>query len=165
MRRRAGILDLAGTALLFAAIMAVVVWLQSHNEQELQGRAVVFDGDSIRLNDQEIRLQDIDAPELDQTCFVDGETWPCGRQSRNRLRQLLRGQTVRCESSAIDQYDRWLATCYVGEQNINRTMVEQGWAVEFGHYGVQEKQAERRKAGIWRGTFDRPQVWRDAQKR
>jgi len=38
----------------------------------------VVDGDGLKIGNQSIRLWGIDAPELDQTCELDGRTVPCG---------------------------------------------------------------------------------------
>ena len=50
----------------------------------------VFDGDTISLNDNRIRLQGIDCPELMQHCKKStGEVYPCGEASTNYLKDLI----------------------------------------------------------------------------
>ena len=62
---------------------------------ELSGRAVIVDGDTLRLGGERIRLKGMDAPELAQSCTgADGRSWPCGQQAKAALgagdrRQIL----------------------------------------------------------------------------
>jgi endonuclease YncB( thermonuclease family) len=38
--------------------------------------------------------------------------------------------------------------------------VKAGWAVAYGDFEAEEQAARTEKAGIWAGTFERPQDWR-----
>ena len=123
------------------------------------------DGDTLRIWDQKIRLLGIDAPEFSQSCKdKNGKAYSCGVKSLNYLKKLIGKQQVRCEGNETDRYDRLLATCYVRDANINKTLVEQGWAVAFVRYDEvylpQEKVAQQRKLGIWQGDFQRPKDYR-----
>lgn len=124
----------------------------------------VLDGDSVELNGRRLRLLGIDAPEYVQTCTKAGRTWPCGRESRVALRRLVGDKTVRCTSSGLDRYDRWLATCYVGDVNLNLRLVELGWAIAYGDYTQAERKARKARVGIWSGEFERPQDWRRSRQ-
>jgi len=72
----------------------------------------------------------------------------------------MRGSSIRCKAYDRDQHSRWLATCWVGDVEINRRLVEQGWAVSFGRYHAAERDAQKAKRGLWAGEFDRPSDWR-----
>ncbi|MFD0915530.1 thermonuclease family protein [Pseudahrensia aquimaris] len=144
--------------------MGTVIWLNERNAQQFSGFVRVIDGDSLVVDGREIRLQGIDAPEYQQTCIRGGRDWRCGIASRDALRKLVRSGDVVCDASSVDQYDRWLGTCRVGEVNVNRAMVEQGWAVDFGDYPSAEREAEQQKLGIWQSEFDRPNVWRELNR-
>lgn len=126
----------------------------------LQGHVRVVDGDSLLLDGVRIRLQGIDAPELGQNCIMEGASWPCGREARAALAKLVDGGIVSCESYGQDRYGRILARCKAEENELNRAMVETGWAVAYGDFEAQESQARKERKNIWRGNFTRPQEWR-----
>jgi micrococcal nuclease len=117
----------------------------------------VIDGDTIQVKKDEqtvtVRLACIDAPEREQK--------PWGTQSTARLKQLLpTGQKVRLKPVYIDKYDRLVAEVFVGDRNINVTMVKEGHAVVY-HYFLDncpesrnillqsEKSAKTQELGFW----------------
>jgi endonuclease YncB( thermonuclease family) len=123
------------------------------------------DGDTLRIWDQKIRLLGVDAPEFSQSCKDgSGEEYSCGMNSLRYLKTIIGSREVRCEGDKTDRYGRLLATCYVGEININKKLVEDGWAVAFVRYDdlylPQEQDAKKHKRGIWRGAFQRPSEYR-----
>ena len=130
------------------------------SSEPFYGLAVAGDGDSLTVNGERVRLFGVDAPEFDQTCTKGGESWACGSASAEQLRKLVTGRTVRCHRVGIDQYDRTLARCTVGETDINRHMVATGFAVAFRRYSTvyvsAEESAKASKRGIWAGSFDMP---------
>lgn len=149
-------------AVAILGLFALLAARLNHTEtQVLNGRAVVNDGDSLTLAGERIRLLGIDAPEFDQTCRKASENYPCGRQSREALAGLIGGRTVSCSAQGRDRYDRLLATCTAGPDELNRSQVEAGWAVAYGGYDAEERDARQKEAGIWAGSFDRPQHWRE----
>jgi endonuclease YncB( thermonuclease family) len=131
----------------------------------ISGTAFVADGDTLTITGVRIRLIDIDAPELDQSCTdAQGHDWPCGRQASNQLRDRVRGREINCKPQARDKYGRTLARCALPDStDINAWMVQQGWAVTSGFanvYGTQEADAKAAKRGIWAGPFMPPREWR-----
>jgi endonuclease YncB( thermonuclease family) len=124
--------------------------------QSLAGKAYVIDGDTLSISGNHIRLQGIDAPELDQSCGVNA----CGKAARQTLVQLIQGRPVRCDGNGHDKYNRSLAVCFIGPINLNRAMVEAGQAIAYGDYRDVELQARRDKKGLWSGKFETPQDWR-----
>ena len=128
----------------------------------MQGRASAVDGDTLRLNDNRIRLKGIDAPELGQSCTGgDGRSYSCGQTARRALVDLMAGQTVRCRAAGRDRYQRILARCTVSGADLGTRRVEQGWAVSYGRdYEREEARARSGQAGLWAGAFERPQEWR-----
>jgi endonuclease YncB( thermonuclease family) len=134
------------------------------------GLAQISDGDTIRIEGQHIRLLDIDAPELDQTCEdANRKEWLCGASASNELRKYLRGRTINCQPRGFDKYHRVLATCTLSNgSDINAWLVQQGWAVTSGYakvYETQESEARLAKRGIWQGSFMEPRQWRDLYPR
>ncbi len=129
------------------------------------GNAFVVDGDTLTISGTRIRLIDIDAPELDQTCLdSQGHDWPCGRQASAQLRSYIRGRDLTCQPKSRDQYGRTLATCALPDgSNVNAWMVEQGWAVTYGYadvYAAEQASAKSAKRGVWAGSFVPPHQWR-----
>ena len=149
------------TVAIFGLFALLAARLDRTETRLLDGRVVVNDGDSLTLAGERIRLLGIDAPEFDQTCRKAGEDYPCGRQSREALAGLIGGRTVSCSVQGRDRYDRLLATCTAGPDELNRYQVQAGWAIAYGGYDAEEKTARDRQAGIWAGSFDRPQHWRE----
>lgn len=167
-RRRVGrkrslaarLLDIALT-LAILGLLALLIARGFIGEPEVTaGAARVADGDSLVIGGERIRLEGIDAPELGQSCVRDGAEWPCGRQARDRLAQLTRGNTVSCQAYGRDRYDRLLARCTAAGVDLAGVMVEEGWAVAYGDYEIVETEARRAGRGIWSGSFERPQDWR-----
>lgn len=149
------------TSLLVLLIVAfAAAWFARFSETSHEGRAFVVDGDSLQIGEERIRLDGIDAPELRQTCGRSSGEFDCGRQSRNHLRDLINGRCVNCIGWEYDKYDRLLAVCRVGETDLNRRMVADGWATAYDGYHAEEADARRRNAGLWAWEFDPPSQWR-----
>lgn len=130
---------------------------------ELSGRGsalYIFDGDTIALNGQRIRFKGMDTPETQQSCKLEGKDYACGRTATAELRKLIGNQTVTCISDGRDRYNRILAYCKAGDIDLNRTLVEQGWAVSYGLYQREEAEARKAKRGLWAGEFEKPGKWR-----
>ena len=89
---------------------------------------------------------------------------PVGKRLRISCDSLINNQEITCEGAERDRYGRLLATCYVGDVNINQTMVLNGWAVAFlqytDTYAREEQVAKSQNNGIWNGEFIRPYQFR-----
>ena len=95
----------------------------------------IYDGDTIRANldlgfgfvwhEMKFRLHGLDAPE------VRGEERHDGLIARDALRVKLAGQDVVIETikDKTGKYGRYLAIIWVGEENINQWLIDQGYAV------------------------------------
>jgi endonuclease YncB( thermonuclease family) len=129
------------------------------------GNAVAKDGDSLMLNNTEVRLHGIDAPEYNQSCRNTSGTYACGRAARDALRDLMRGRTIACRSFETDRYGRAVSECRDGDININREMVRLGWAVAYLRHSTAfvsaQREAKAAKRGIWQGWFEMPEDYRN----
>lgn len=136
--------------------------------QPIIGTAIAGDGDGLTIGQKEIRLFGIDAPEFDQTCTHGGTQWDCGADAAERLSKLVTGQRVFCIPLGEDPFGRTLARCTVGSVDVNRTMVESGYAVAFRRYSTDyvaaEDRAKAAKLGLWSGTFQMPHQFRAGAK-
>jgi endonuclease YncB( thermonuclease family) len=124
----------------------------------LTGAAYVIDGDTISLGGLRVRLEGIDAPELDQSCGAGQQgSWPCGRAAAAHLGRLASGR-VSCRIAGYDAYGRSLGVCTAGGQEINAQMVRDGMAWAFVRYGqtyaAAEAEARERRIGVWRGAAE-----------
>lgn len=153
-----------------AAAVLVLLAIRVFNQATVTpGTIEVIDGDSFRRGKDEIRLNGIDAPEYRQTCRNEnGRDWNCGREAAQALRNLVSGRTVDCTGLDADRYGRLVARCTVGNMVLNSEMVRLGWAVAYTRHSTlyvrEEKEARRDKRGIWRGTFDLPEDWRQIHR-
>lgn len=108
------------------------------------------DGDTCRVRANgkaiKVRFSGIDAPELAQ---------PAGRGAQRFTQNLLVGKTVdlKCEGKS---YKRTVCTVFLKGQDVNREIVQAGWAFEsprFSHgaYADVEKSARALRLGLWEG--------------
>lgn len=150
------------SSLFLALLLAVAAWyLLQPSGRMVEGRAHATDGDTIRIGDERLRLKGIDAPEMRQMCSRSGRSYLCGETARDALVGMMLNEELRCRSSGRDRYKRLLVYCTAGGIDLNRRMVEEGWAVAYDReYRDEEEDARRRGAGLWAGEFERPQEWR-----
>lgn len=160
LRPRSRFFDYALTLVILGLLTLVVARVQKIETVSKAGIAKVIDGDSLELNGERIRLEGIDAPELDQTCLKGAQRLPCGQEARRRLRELTGSGRLSCTGWQRDKYDRLLGVCEASGRLVNREMVRSGWAVAYGAFGAEEGEARRAKLGLWAGEFVRPQEFR-----
>jgi len=157
-----------GVGLRFIAILAVVAVLVAFGPvvaTELEGRPRIVDGDTFAYRGDRVRLHGIDAPESAQHCRdAAGGDYRCGVAATRALEAFVAGREVRCAGIERDKYGRLIAVCWVGGREINRWMVEAGWALAYirysGDYAAQERDASRARRGLWAGWFEAPWEFR-----
>lgn len=132
--RYEGLVAAENVAQLFA--VAVLLFALPCTATDLAGQDSVIDGDTIEIHGQRIRLYGIDAPESGQTCEADGKVYRCGKDAAFALTDKIGRQTVECEDRGRDRYDRVIAICYAGGQDIGAWLVDQGWALAFRRYSL-----------------------------
>ena len=94
-------------------------------EEEIGLVTRVVDGDTIDVlldgKNTRIRYLQMNTPERNQ---------PCSRDATQANAELVAGKTVRLvpDKELVDPYDRLLRYVYVGDVNVNRVLVEQGFA-------------------------------------
>ncbi|KQU89990.1 nuclease [Mesorhizobium sp. Root102] len=155
------LVDYGLTSIILGLLILLAARLDRVETRKTQGVAIINDGDSITLGTERIRMRGIDAPEYTQTCRRNGADYPCGTLARQSLVRLIAGKPVSCTGWQRDRYGRLLGDCTAGGKDLNRAQVEAGWAVAYGDFESEEATARTGKAGIWAGTFDQPQDWRD----
>ena len=80
-------------------------------------RCSAIDGDTLRCGRERVRIQGLDAPELDE---------PGGKQARQRLQQRLKAGEIVIERRGRDRHGRTLGRLYVNGKRITQNDVTPG---------------------------------------
>tara|TARA_B100001029_G_scaffold114191_1_gene94420 strand:- start:899 stop:1405 length:507 start_codon:yes stop_codon:yes gene_type:complete len=159
-------------------IFFIFSFYQVSKSEIIYGEATVVDGDTIKINDNKIRLFGIDAPEKKQMCkkiflsisfFSFEKDYPCGVISTQKLKNLLNKKIIKCYVEGKDIFKRKLAICFRNKLNINSWLVRNGHAVAYKKYSkkylMEEIEAKNDKRGLWQGKFEMPWDWRKNVKK
>jgi len=142
---------------------------QSHvaprSHATLTGQAQAIDGDTLLVGGVRVRLEGIDAPEIDQLCTdAQGRQWRCGIEAHRVLARLVAAPTVQCEERGLDKYHRLLGICRAHGLDVNAELVRRGLAWAFVRYSrsyvAVEEDARRARVGVWSGTATPPWQYR-----
>ena len=159
----------ARSAVRWPAFLALGLYLALsmplHATDVVIGSAKPIDGDTFGLGDIVVRLADIDAPELAQSCQGGGANMArCGEHVADVLAERIGDETVRCEIQRIDDYDRRIARCEHEGQDLSTWLVDQGWALAYRRYSNRlapaEDDARGLRVGLWAGRFEAPWAYR-----
>lgn len=92
-------------------------------KQIVVGRARIVDGDTVTIQNIQIRLFGIDAPELNH---------PYGQIAKKALQRICVGQTVNAEILEKDDHGRTVAICRLDDgRDLSAEMVKQGLAIDW----------------------------------
>uniref|UniRef100_C6DZE3 Nuclease (SNase domain protein) n=1 Tax=Geobacter sp. (strain M21) TaxID=443144 RepID=C6DZE3_GEOSM len=134
----------------------------------------VSDGDTVQVQDGlgtkvKVRLHGIDAPETEKknrkTGRISKPGQPYGEEAFQALNGKIGGQRVTVEVRDIDRYRRAVSVVRLGERDINREMVREGFAWAYRRYLDRayaseyiraEELARREKRGLWRQGNPQP---------
>lgn len=116
-------------------------------------RPVALAAGRLTAGNHTIELRGIDIIEPDAACAdINGDVWQCGMQARTAFRAWLRSRAVTCDMDGVDQSQELIRTkCSVGDTDIARWLVENGWArASFGgEYTDAQTQAEKMLLGVF----------------
>ena len=122
---------------------------------QITGKVRVIDGDTLDVGQTRIRLHGIDAPETDQPCTtLTGQNWACGDWITRQVRDLYQGTTATCEPLDEDRYGRIVARCFVGDVDIGKTLVLEGFAFAYRKYSLEYDLDEKAAYVADRGVHD-----------
>ena len=147
---------------------ALGVQVDTKSSSLIMGQSTVVDADTLEIQGARIRLEGIDAPEASQRCGAVGKEWACGQEAALALADWLGDRPVSCRPEGQDRYQRTLARCFVGAEDVQAWLVLNGWALAYREYSkdyvAAEEVAQSRKAGLWRGDFVPPWDWREGRE-
>lgn len=135
----------------------------------------VSDGDTVHFVQSgenfkmRVRLYGIDAPETEKknrrTGIVSKPGQPYGEEAYRALKAKIDGKDVTIEIWDKDRYKRMVSVIRLGDRNINREMVAEGWAWAYRQYldrphaseyiGA-EDDARKSKRGLWKQSNPMP---------
>jgi len=133
-------------------------------------KVIITDGDTIKFNKTKIRLHGIDTPEIKQLCKnKNNKDYKCGVKAKLALINFISNHQVKCSIHGTDRYKRLIGTCFIKDININKWLVEKGWALAYRKYSKdyveEELFAKNNKLGLWQGDFLEPWKWRKLKKK
>jgi len=146
--------------------------LSASAEKIIKGKAVVLDGDTIRIGNKKIRFSGIDAPESyyrgkKQACYLSEKKILCGDIAKKKLKEKIKNNSIFCEvEKNKDFFRRFLGDCFLNDESLSKFMVRNGYAFDYkkyskNKYAKDEKYAKNNKLGFWTMKFKYPWVWRD----
>lgn len=134
----------------------------------------VSDGDTIQVTDNlgtkvKVRFYGMDPPETEKSNKKTGKVGkpgqPFGDQAYQALRQKVDRQKVRLDVMDVDRYGRTVSIVWLGNRNINKEMVADGWAWAYRQYLDRahaseyinaEEQARKAGKGLWKQNNPQP---------
>ena len=138
------------------------------------GKPIIIDGDTVRFDGVagfgkiRVRLQGMDAPEMEQSCKRGGAKYPCGKDSHQALLDFVGDKDVTCIAEGVDQYKRMIGRCSVDGLDMGHHMVKNGHAVAYRRYDdtyiADEDSARANRLGLWSGQFVLPEKWRRGER-
>ena len=154
----------------FWIAIAIVVLPAMAHAADVSGIPKIREGDQVQIGNARIRLAGIDAPSVDQLCLnTMGERWTCGVAARDELTKHTAGKSWTCHTRTTDRRGRIVARCEVDGEDIQKWMVQNGWALAYDRashdYDADEAAAREAKAGMWQGAFIAPWDWRERNKK
>jgi endonuclease YncB( thermonuclease family) len=143
----------------------------------------VSDGDTIQVTTPKktkvrVRLYGIDAPEMpkinQRTGRISKQGQPYGQKARKVLEAKILGKQVRMDIIEIDKYKRMAAVIWIGKRNINREMIQDGYAEAYvehlkepyrSQFVQAQKEARSERKGMWwLPGYERPKDFRKRMK-
>ncbi len=138
------------------------------------GPSEIQDGNIIEVQEVRVHLFGIDAPDLAQTCTLNGIEYACGLLAHAYLTTLTAGRPMLCHVGEVDEDERPFGRCgrsdgvgrdfAAGAPVVNEQMVAAGWALanrdQTTDFVEAENDARSNKRGMWAGEFVAPAEWR-----
>jgi endonuclease YncB( thermonuclease family) len=120
--------------------------------EEFSGIAEVQSGSQVSVNGTVLRLFGLHTPDPDSRCDLSDGQYRCGIIAWAELIKLADGRDISCDYESDGKGGVPLATCYLGERDINEALVLSGWAearADIERYQVDQAEARRARRGLW----------------
>jgi len=120
-----------GLALALMLVAGSLAWESSGHlltpAEPATGAYSVYDGDTITIRGERIRIMGLDTPELGRgaRCASEGRM---AIAARDELRRLLRGAEITLRRDGSDRYGRTLAYVYADGQDVAQALIAAGLA-------------------------------------
>ena len=152
---------LIGTSLFVVSFWALLYLFSTAMaaNKEINGLAQVLSANLILIKGKTVRLFGIHAPQLDQTCKINGARMRCGVVAWAELIRIADGAYLSCdvEKTKGSKTGLQVATCYSGEHDIGEALVRTGYAgaliSQSDRYRVDEEDAKLSVRGLWAGDY------------
>ncbi len=152
-------------------ILFSISFSYSDNNNITKGKAIVVDGDTIKIKDEKIRFGGIDAPESyyrgkKQTCIEDNKKVFCGQISKDKLIEKIGNNSLNCKiEKNKDRYKRLVGECFLKDESLSVFMVRNGYAFDWpryskGKFANDQEYAKMNKLGFWNMKFEYPWIWK-----
>ncbi len=136
--------------------------------EEVNGVAVVVDGDTLVVDGMRFDLFALDAPEPEQVCEADGKLWACGEDAARVLNRIIAGRLVSCKAIGTNAEGVARGICRIGFEGLNREMAAAGMALSppdgAAIYTAEEAAARAYPRGLWASRFVPPWEWREGRR-
>ena len=139
--------------------VALVAWLATATvpayAQDLTGKPVVIDGNTIEIAGQSIRLFGIRAPGRGETCGSGDAAWPCGSNAGFALARIIGSNWVTCleKHRTAGGVSSVCHAAGARGPDINARMIADGWARSARDappaYLAHERRARAEAKGVW----------------
>ena len=132
-------------------ILFIFSFAYSSEKNIAKGKAIIIDGDTIKISGEKIRFAGIDTPEKNKI----GHEF-----SKKKLKQKIDNNIVTCiREKKLDPWGRTVAECFIGNESISSFMVKNGYACDYvkyskRKYAKEQEYAKSKKLGIWQMNFD-----------
>jgi endonuclease YncB( thermonuclease family) len=152
-----------------AAPAAAAAPREPQGPQPISGPARAADGGTLTVGGRTIRLQGVAAPPLSLVCRSASTEYRCGEVARKVLEYFAGETPVACTPGPGSTAAAAVAVCRNQKGfDIASLQVEAGWAIIAGAqgslYAAEQARAQAKEAGLWRGDFARPDVWKAAAR-
>ena len=156
---------------LIIIILFFISFSYSDEKNITKGKAIVVDGDTIKIKGEQIRFAGIDAPESyyrgkKQTCIEDNKKIFCGQISKDKLIEKIGNNSLNCEiEKNKDRYKRLVGECFIKGESLSVFMVRNGYAFDWplyskGKFANDQQYAKINKLGFWNMKFEYPWIWK-----
>ena len=131
-------------SLILSRIIIIILFFfsSSYSDEKniIKGKAIVVDGDTIKIKGEQIRFGGIDAPESyyrgkKQTCIENNKKIFCGQISKDKLIEKIGNNSINCKiEKNKDKYKRSVGECFIKKESLSVFMVRNGYAFDWPYY-------------------------------